>query len=138
LKNVDMAHGKLGAVTGVDIDISQVSVDDYSALVFVGVHGTTIYFDERLVQGLAVEAHAKDKVVGAICIAPSILANAGLLNKRKATLFPSEKDNLLDKGADYTGDSVTVDGQIVTANGPGAALAFGREIVKLLRLISVR
>ena len=73
------------------------------------------------------------KIIAAICIAPVTLANAGILNGKKATVFPSGKNDLIRNGAKYTGDSVTVDGNIITANGPMAAEAFGKKIVEMLK-----
>ena len=81
---------------------------------------------------IAIQASQKGKVIGAICIAPSRLANAGLLRDKKATAFPSEKENLESKGAKYTGDPVTKDGKIVTGKGPEAAQKFAEEIEKSL------
>ena len=68
------------------------------------------------------------KVVAAICIAPVILARAGLLKGKRATVFPDGIPELEKAGAVYTAQSVERDGRIITGNGPEAAEAFGREI----------
>ncbi|MEM2674590.1 MAG: DJ-1/PfpI family protein, partial [Candidatus Hadarchaeales archaeon] len=82
---------------------------------------------------LAKEAAELGKKVCAICIAPVILANAGLLENRKATVWDGEFRRMLEeKGAKYVNKSVVVDGNIITANGPGAASEFGRTIAKEL------
>jgi len=73
-------------------------------------------------------------VVGAICIAPGILARAGILKGRKATVFPSEIEALKRNGAFYTALPVVIDGRIVTASGPEAAEEFGKALVKTLGL----
>ena len=78
----------------------------------------------------AVEA---GKLVGAICIAPRILSEAGILNGKKATVYSSEAGVLRANGAIYTGKDVEVDGKIVTASGPHAAEQFGNTLVKLLK-----
>ncbi|MBN1544218.1 DJ-1/PfpI family protein [Candidatus Woesearchaeota archaeon] len=131
-KGVSVAKGKLGATAEVDIDISDVNVEDYDAVVFIGGPGASVYFDDPTALKIAKDAYAAGKVAAAICIAPSILANAGVLKGRKATCFESESGNVGEKSAGYTGEPVTVDGLIVTANGPAAAKRFGQEIVKLL------
>jgi len=128
------AKGLLGVQVKVDKDISQVSVDDYQAIVFIGGPGSSIYFDDQTALNLAKSADEKGKIVGAICIAPSILANAGILSGKKATAFSSEKDNLVAKGAQFTSESVTTDGKIVTGNGPEAAEEFGKKLVEILKL----
>jgi len=132
-KGVNEATGMLGAKAKIDKDISQVNVDDYQGVVFVGGTGAAVYFEDQTALALAKTAFEKGKVVGAICIAPSILANAGILQGKRATAFSSEQANLSAKGAYYTGESVTVDGKIVTANGPGAAEEFGRRIADKLK-----
>ena len=131
-KGVSEALGVLGARVKVDLDVSQVKVADYDGLVFVGGPGASVYFNDQAALSLAKAAVGQEKVVGAICIAPSILANAGVLTAKKATAFSSEEENLREKEAEYTGEAVTVDGKIVTANGPGAAREFGEKIVDLL------
>jgi protease I len=81
---------------------------------------------------LAKEFNKDGKVVSAICIAPSILANAGILNGKKATSFPSQRNNINAVGT-YTGTPVEVDGKIITGNGPQAAKDFGKKIAEALR-----
>ncbi|MBW2997137.1 DJ-1/PfpI family protein [Candidatus Woesearchaeota archaeon] len=131
-KGVKVAKGKLGATADVDIDISEVDALNYDAVVFIGGPGTPVYFNDPAAQKIAKDAYSADKVVAAICIAPSILANSGVLKEHKATCFESESENVNKKSAGYTGDLVTVDGKVVTGNGPEAATKFAQEIVKLL------
>lgn len=133
-KGVSEAVGMFGAKATVDKDISQVNIDDYEGVVFVGGTGAAVYFDDQTALNLAKTAFEKDKVISAICIAPSILANAGILSGKKATVFSSEAGNLQAKGAQYTGEPVTVDGKIVTARGPEAAEEFGKKLVEVLRV----
>ena len=131
-KGFKKANGKLGAIVNVDIDYTQVNLENYQAIVFVGGPGSSIYFNDPISHKLITNAVVQNKVVAAICIAPSILANAGILQNRKATSFPSEQENLKNKGAIYTGENVTIDNKIITANGPHAATEFGEKIAELL------
>ena len=132
-KEVSEAKGMLGGSTQVNVDVYDVK--DFDALVFVGGSGASIYFEDNKVLDIAKDAYDHGKVLGAICIAPSILANAGLLNGKKCTCFSSEEGNVKEKGAEFTGNDVEVDGKIVTANGPKAAKEFGEKIVSLINLI---
>ncbi|HLC51128.1 MAG TPA: DJ-1 family glyoxalase III [archaeon] len=68
------------------------------------------------------------KLICAICAAPSILAKRGLLKEKRATIFPG-MEKLLDKPRD---EAVVVDGNIITSQGPGTAIAFGLKIVEML------
>jgi protease I len=126
------AKGMLGGKVEVDLNYFDTVVDDYEAVIFVGGSGASIYFDDEQAIELARSAYQGEKVVGAICIAPSILANSGILKGKLATSYASEADNLEEKGAKFTGDAVTVDGKVVTADGPNAAKEFGEKIVELL------
>lgn len=129
-KDVSVASGMFGATASVDRNLSQVKIADYDAVVFVGGAGAQVYFADETALNLAKEAYSQEKVVGAICIAPSILANAGILEGKNATAFSSEQENLENKGVTFTGEPVTVDGKIVTGSGPEAASEFGQKIVE--------
>lgn len=132
-KGTEEAQGMLGGVVKIDKDINEVEVDDYQGIVFVGGTGASVYFNDPRAQTLAKDFADEDKLVAAICIAPSILANSGLLEGKKATCFSSEAENLKSQGAEYTGQGVTVDGRIITAQGPDYATQFGEAIAEKLR-----
>ena len=83
------AVGKLGLKVKPDILINQIDVDKLDALIFIGGGGAEQYFHDPLAHRLAKDAIEKEKILGAICIAPVILANAGLLKGKKATVFPA-------------------------------------------------
>jgi protease I len=125
--------GKLGMLAHADVSLADAADTAWDAVVFVGGGGAAIFFDDADAHRLARETLARGAIVGAICIAPSTLAHAALLDGVRATAFPSQKDDLVDHGARWSGEPVAVDGRIVTANGPEAAAAFGEALVELLR-----
>jgi len=125
-------RGSLGATVNVNTLLTEASVNDYDAVIFVGGPGTIVYFEDEEAHQLAKSFYENNKVVGAICIAPVILANAGLLEGRSATVFPSGEQDITSKGASYTGESVTVSDNIVTANGPQSAREFAQTIAQKL------
>ncbi len=127
------AEGKLGARVQPDLLLTEVEPAEIDALVFVGGGGSSRYFDDPAAHALAQETASAGKVVAAICIAPVILARAGLLKGRKATVYLDGVEDLRQAGAVYTEQPVVTDGRVVTANGPEAAEAFGRELVTLLK-----
>lgn len=129
---VGVAKGKLGLSAKVDLPLKEVNVPDYDTIIFVGGPGSYDYFDDPLAQGIAKDAVKEQKILAAICAAPSILANAGLLKGVKATCFSGEADNLKNKGAHYSPSGLEVDGKIITADGPAHAKQFGEKIVKAL------
>jgi len=126
------ATGMKGGKAKIDKTLDKAKAVDYGAVVFVGGSGAAKYFTNQKAISLAKEAVEANKVVGAICIAPSILANAGVLEGKKATCFSSEKQKLQKTGAQVQDKPVVVDGKIITASGPEAAMDFGRELVKAL------
>jgi len=121
-----------GKVVNPDKNFYDVDSKDYDAIVFVGGTGTSVYFDNKQAQNLAKEFNESGKVVAAICIAPVILARAGILNGKKATVFPSSRNDINAVGT-YTGSSVEVDGKIVTGSGPEAAKEFGKKIIEAIK-----
>ncbi|MDP3630622.1 MAG: DJ-1/PfpI family protein [Actinomycetota bacterium] len=127
-------RGKLGMLARAEVALNEVSPDRYDAIVFVGGAGASVYFDDLDAHALARAMHAAGKVVGAICVAPSTLAHAGLLRGKNATAFASQRDDLIAHGATWTGAPVEIDGSIVTANGPAASQDFGLAIADLLGL----
>lgn len=127
-------HGKLGMTVKADIALTDADPADYAAIVFVGGVGARTFFTDAAAHRLARESHAAGKIVAAICIAPSILAAAGILDGVRATAFASQEEDLQRHGAIWTGEPVTVDGSIITANGPEAARSFGKAIAEALGL----
>ncbi len=73
---------------------------------------------------------SKGGYVGAICAAPIVLAQAGILYGKRVTSFPGYEPEL--EGAKSTGAPVEVDGAIITGRGPGCAVQFALEIVRIL------
>ncbi len=133
------ATGMFGAKAEATVTVGEVKAADYDAVIFVGGAGVPIVRAD--VKAVALAKEAKDRpVLAAICWAPTILAKAGVLVGRKATVWKGDDaeygattDKVLQKhGAFFTGDEVTVDGNIVTGNGPAAAQKFAEAIEKLL------
>ncbi len=132
------AVGKLGMLVKPDILLKELINQKLDALIFVGGGGSSQYFNDRTAHETARYFDKTGKIIGAICIAPVILANAGLLKGRKATVFPDGKENLRAGGAVYTGNRVEIDdsipdhARVISGCGPEAAAEFGEALVKLL------
>jgi len=128
------AVGKLGMNVVAETSVAEARTTEWDAVVFIGGAGAAGYFDDPDALALARETKERGAVLGAICIAPSILARAGLLEGLQATAFASQEADLREHGALWTGDPVTADGLVVTANGPEAAAQFGNRLAELLGL----
>jgi len=130
--SLETAKGMLGAEIKPDMLTSEIKQEDWNAIILIGGTGASQYWDDSSVHSLLNEAVKQNKIVGAICIAPVTLANAGILSGKKATVFSSEVQKLKDKGAECTGKDVERDGNIITASGPQAAKEFGNAIAQAL------
>ncbi len=127
-KTKDKAKGVDGGEVDPDFALADVRLDEFDAVVFIGGEGSAQYFDDQEAQKILKTAAKDGKIVAAICIAPKLLANVGLLKGIRATSFPSVKEDLISAGADFTGEPVESEGHIFTANGPDAAEEFGEKI----------
>ena len=108
------------------------SFDDYDMLVLPGgIPGTP---NLRACQPLCDEVSARagaGRPVAAICAAPSILAELGLLEGRRATSNPGFQHVLSEHGAELLpNEPVVVDGNLITSQGAGTAMLFALEIVR--------
>jgi 4-methyl-5(b-hydroxyethyl)-thiazole monophosphate biosynthesis len=72
------------------------------------------------------------KFVGAICAAPVVLANAGLLKGKQATSYPGFLDTMGLPDVTYKSDKVVKDGKVITSRGPGTAVDFALAVVETL------
>ncbi len=114
-----------------DTVIDTVKADDFDMIVLPGGQpGSDNLNADPRVHKLVKSFSEKGKLTGAICAAPYVLANAGVLQGKRATAYPSYKDKL--GGAKYEEKSVVVDGRVLTSRGAGTALAFGLAIVEKL------
>ena len=95
-----------------------------------GMPGTLNLEKSETVQKAIDWAIENDKLVCAICAAPSILGHKRLLDGKSATCFPGFEEELF--GANVSKDFVVKDGNIITAKGMGSAIEFGLQIAEIL------
>jgi protease I len=141
-KFLGMASGMLGNKIMVDVILPQVKIENYDALIFIGGQGAVDYIDDHICHQIIQTAFNRKKVIAAICIAPAILAQAGILQNKKATVWASELNRKMLKifkkqKVDYQEQDVVVDkeNRIVTANGPAAVEQFTQAILELLQQV---
>ncbi len=134
----ELAIGSEGGELTVDHTIEELKLDNYQGVFFIGGPGALKHLDNEISYQLARTAIEKDKLLGAICISPVILAKAGVLKDKKATVWHSSVNKnpiriLENNGARFVDNSVVKDKQIITADGPAAARDFGRKILDSLK-----
>jgi 4-methyl-5(b-hydroxyethyl)-thiazole monophosphate biosynthesis len=113
----------------VDKRLSEVTQTDYDAIILPGGNPGYINLGRsaQLIEMIK-KFNSQNKVIGAICGAPSILAKEGLLDNKKATIYPGNEKVLA-----YPRDKpVVIDGNIITSQGPGTAMEFAIKIVEKL------
>ena len=127
-KTVTGAHG-ISVVA--DITESELDKSAIEAVILPGgMPGTTNLDCSDIVQSTIKVAIDMDKLVCAICAAPSILGKKGYLRDKKATCFPGFEQYL--DGAIFSDERVVRDGNFITSKGMGCAAEFGLAIIDAL------
>jgi len=133
-----IAIGADGGEVEVDLLINELNPAEFDGVVFIGGPGAIQYLDNENSYKVAQETVSQNKILASICVSPVILAKAGVLSGKRATVWSSPLDKspvrILEKNeAIYQEKSVVVDGKIVTANGPAAAEEFAKAIITALK-----
>lgn len=134
--NVDMVgivgsviEGAHGVRVMMDKKLGNVKADDYDGIVLPG--GSPGYVNlnrSSVLKNIIKDINAKGKLVAAICAAPTVLVAAGVMENKRATIYPG-----MERELPYPrGGRVVVDGNIVTSQGPGTAIEFSLRIVEIL------
>jgi protease I len=124
--------GSRGGFAEAEISLAETEPFEFDAVVFVGGGGATLLFENREAHRIAQEMTAQNKIVAAICLAPVILARAGLVRGKNLTVSGQKAAELESFGARYCGPGVKVDGHLITANAPKASRLFGQTICEIL------
>ncbi len=118
----------------VDCTLDEVDMLSCEMLVLPGGAGVEQLKATPAVLSLVKEAHTKGKLIAAICAAPTILAELGLLQNRRAVCYPTCEAALVAQEARLQYDeNVTHDQHIITAQAAGASLDFALKLVAMLR-----
>ena len=118
------------AVTA-DVNIADIEYKDVDAIILPGgALGVENLEKNSTVQNFIDKAVSDNTLICAICAAPSILGNKGLLGGIEATAFPSFMQYL--DGAVFSDEFVVQDGNYITARGAGVSVEFGLKIVEAL------
>jgi protease I len=132
-------QGRFGTTVNAELSCADAlkQLESFKAVVVIGGGGALSLLDVPEALDLCRQAGRKQKILAAICVAPVILAKAGVLEGQKATVWDdgngTQIRQLKQGGATVLPQHVVVDGNIITADGPQAAKEFGRAILKALR-----
>jgi protease I len=120
--------GVRGGIVDAEIAISDVRVKDYDGFIFIGEIGAMVFFFDRVIQNIIVEARNKNKLIAAIGYAPVVIANSGILEGIRATVDSSKVDDIEDQGAIYSDECVTQDQGIITADNARNTKKFAEQM----------
>lgn len=134
------ATGMLGGKAAPDLLVSEAKEPDYNAVIVVGGMGSPEFlWNDAHLHKLVQESYKNGKVVASICLSGAVLANAGVLAGKRATVWKMpESLQALEQGrAIYVEQPVVQDGKLITANGPEAAEEFASTIAAELSRVKV-
>lgn len=130
------AVSNLGEHVAVDVSIKNLKLEQIDALYVIGGPGALRSLDNEIVHEFLLSfKNETTHPYGAICVAPRILAKAGVLRGVRATGWNADgklQDIIHNAGGTYASGSVIVDGRVITADGPQSAALFGEAIGKML------
>jgi 4-methyl-5(b-hydroxyethyl)-thiazole monophosphate biosynthesis len=125
--------GSHGIAVEADRTLDDVRSADYDMIVLPGgMPGADHLRKDARVLRLLRETAASGRFVAAICAAPGVLAQAGLLEGRAATSYPGFLKPDSAPGMRLSDAAVVVDGKVVTSRGPGTAIDFTLALIELL------
>lgn len=124
-----MIKGGKGVQIIADQKLDNINPYDFDAIILPGGPGYENLGQSEKVLTIIKEFEGKGKLVGAICAAPSVLAKTGILQNRKATIYPGMEKEL----PKYRDGKVVEDNNVITSQGPGTAMEFSLKIVEHLK-----
>lgn len=122
-----LVKGRSGIKVEADALLDDLDVDSFDVLLIPGGPGVNALHDDGRTAILAQEFYKANKPVAAICAAPTLLRNAGLLHGKSFTAHFSVQGEL---PAAQVEERVLTDGLLTTSRGAGTALDFGLELVR--------
>ncbi|MBR6514444.1 MAG: DJ-1/PfpI family protein [Clostridia bacterium] len=131
INETTLVTGTHGIKVHADITLNEMEADFEGIMLPGGLPGADNLNACDKVQECLKKAECEGKLITAICAAPYVLGQAGLLNGKHATCFPGFEDKLT--GAILSPGKVVCDGNIITAKGMGVAFTFGLAIVNYFK-----
>lgn len=116
-----------------DISIDDAIDQNFDMIVLPGgLPGAEHLDNDPRIKSLLKKMANDEKYTAAICAAPKVLANAGILTNKKATSYPGFLENLDLPDTELKTDPVVIDGNVITSRGPGTAMDFALTLIETL------
>lgn len=114
-----------------DTDLDTALQEDYDMVVLPGgLPGADHLQNDERIKDILIKMANSEKFTAAICAAPKVLANAGILDNKKATSYPGFLDDT--NKIEVSNEAVVTDGKVITSRGPGTAMDFALSLVESL------
>jgi protease I len=125
-------HGKYGIPAAADKQASEVTADDFDAIVIPGGYAPDkMRIHEEMVR-LVKDMFTRGKVVASICHGGWMLVSADVLKGKKVTSYVAIKDDMVNAGAAWEDSELVRDGNLITSRKPEDLPAFCRTIVSAM------
>lgn len=125
--------GGHGITVAADLTLAELDREQVEMLVLPGgLGGVEVISGDMRAQALIQHCYDHGCWLAAICAAPTILANLGMLDRRQAVCYPGMED-LMGSAVVCKGTPVVVEGHIVTGEAAGSAFPFGLKLVEILK-----
>ncbi|RIK40029.1 MAG: protease [Chloroflexi bacterium] len=124
-------HTNWGDTFQVDVPIERAKANNYDALLLPGgvMNPDKLRMNKQAVQFVR-DFFEQKKPVASICHGPWMLVEAGVVQGRKVTSYPSLQTDLKNAGANWVDQEVVVDQGLVTSRNPNDLPAFNRKLVE--------
>ena len=128
-----VCSGSKGMKVKSDISFFNINIKNFAAIVLIGGKGSRAYWDNEKLHNITRNFNDVQKIIGAICSAPVILAKAGILKNKSATCYYEDKNELINLEINYQDRAVVIDKNIVTSNGSQSAAQFTEAVLHLIK-----
>jgi len=131
-------NGAVTASRGVrllaDTSLENIIYDDFDMIILPGgLPGATNLDADPRIHAILKRLYQANKAVAAICAAPLVLANAGILNGKTATCYPTTLNSSDWPEINISDNAVVIDDRVLTSKGPGTAMDFALAIIEYLK-----
>lgn len=136
--SVGLKRGVVEGAHGVkvipDIFIDEVTHETFDAIICPGGSpGFTHLREDPRVIKIVKDAHKQNKIIAAICAAPAVLSDAGIIRGKMCTIYPGMENELIKGGGHpKEGELVVVDHNVITSMGPATAIVFTLTLAQKL------
>ena len=126
-------QGKSGMQFKPDKAFGEISEQVFDAVIIPGGYAPDRWRRDEGIVGFVKDHFDKGKLVASICHGPWLLISAGIVKGKKVTAFHAIKDDLINAGADYMGNDMEEDGNLLTSTNPKTMLPMMKRLVERLK-----